>query len=436
MTNTSFDTLSRDQVRRLQLEQLQVILNRAYFNVDFYRKRMDDVKILPEAVGSLEELRRLPFTTSKELAQHYPYGLFAAPLKSIVRLKITANNEGKPVVVGFTRRDVALWQSLMVRLYEQVGVTDRDIVQVAYNFSLFPGAFTFIQAAETLGATMAPSATASATLQLKIMQDFRSTVLATTPAFALHIADTMESRGPGRAALNLRFILLGPEPVSEEARRRIERVFEAPVYALYGVTEMVEPGLAGECPDKNGFHVAEDHFLIEIVHPVTGDSVPPGREGELVITTLSTEAYPLIRYRTGDITVLNEAPCACGKKSARIAPILRRTDNRLSVRGIPFYPEQVEAILQDLDPSILDFRIVIHTHYGMGDQLDVLVVRPAERDLPGGSRSPYLELLRSHLRRSLGLGARVQLVDPDRLPKQGLTNKTVFRNTVSDYDIG
>jgi phenylacetate-CoA ligase len=436
MTNTSFDTLSRDQVRRLQLEQLQVILNRAYFNVDFYRKRMDDVKILPEAVGSLEELRRLPFTTSKELAQHYPYGLFAAPLKSIVRLKITANNEGKPVVVGFTRRDVALWQSLMVRLYEQIGVTDRDIVQVAYNFSLFPGAFTFIQAAEKLGATMAPSATASATLQLKIMQDFRSTVLATTPAFALHIADTMERRGPGRAALNLRFILLGPEPVSEEARRRIELVLEAPVYALYGVTEMVEPGLAGECPDKNGFHVAEDHFLIEIVHPVTGDSVPPGREGELVITTLSTEAYPLIRYRTGDITVRNEAPCACGKKSTRIAPILRRTDNRLSVRGIPFYPEQVGAILQDLDPSILDFRLLIHTHYGMGDQLDVLVVRPAESKFPGGSRSQYLELLRSHLRRSLGLGARVQLVDPDRLPKQGLINKTVFRNTISDYDIG
>jgi phenylacetate-CoA ligase len=436
MTNTSFDTLSRDQVRRLQLEQLQVILNRAYFNVDFYRKRMDDVKILPEAVGSLEDLRRLPFTTSKELAQHYPYGLFAAPLKSIVRLKITTNNEGKPVVVGFTRRDVALWQSLMVRLYERIGVTDRDIVQVAFNFSLFPGAFTFIQAAETLGATMAPSATASATLQLKIMQDFRSTVLATTPAFALHIADTMERRGPGRAALNLRFILLGPESVSEEARRRIELVLEAPVYALYGVTEMVEPGLAGECPAKNGFHVAEDHFLIEIVHPVTGNSVPPGREGELVITTLSTEAYPLIRYRTGDITVLNEAPCTCGKKSARIAPILRRTDNRLSVRGIPFYPEQVEAILQDLDPSILDFRLVIHTHYGMGDQLDVLVVRPAGSEFPDGSRSQYLELLRSHLRRSLGLGARVQLVDLDRLPKQGLTNKTVFRNTISDYDIG
>jgi phenylacetate-CoA ligase len=426
----AIDALSRDEIRRRQLEQLQVMLNRAYFHVDFYRRRMDEAGILPEALRSIEDLRRFPFTTSGDLAQRYPYGLFAEPLRSIVRLKITSDSEGNPIVVGFTRRDVAMWQSLMVRLYERVGVTDRDIVQVAFNFSQFPGAFTFSQAAEMLGATMAPSATASATLQLKIMRDFRSTVLATTPAFALHIADVLECgrTGMDRSELNLRVVLLGPDPVADAARERIEAVLRTPVYGLYGVTEMVEPGLAGECPGKDGLHAAEDHFLLEIVHPVTGEPVPEGSEGELVVTTLTTEAYPLIRYRTGDVTTLRTTACACGRTSARIAPVLRRTDSRTSVRGNPVYPEHVGAILRKLDPGILDYRLIVHTRYGMGEQLDVLVVRPVGEGFPGGGRSQYLEMLRSHVRRGVGVGARVQLVDPERLPREGLGDKVVFRS--------
>ncbi len=433
MATAESPPVTREQIRQLQLERLQVSLNRAYLHVEFYRQRMDGLGILPEEVGTFETLRRFPFTTRRDLAEHYPYGLFAMPLRNIVRLKMTAGSGGQPVVVGFTKHDVAMWQELMVRLYRRLGVNDRDIVQVAFNSSLFPGAYTFMQAAEALGATLAPSATVSATLQLKIMQDFRSTVLATNPAFALHIVDAMERQGIDPGGLQLRLVLLGPEALPETTRDHLETFLRVPVRVLYGVAEMVEPGLAGECLAKNGLHLAEDQFLAEIIHPTTGEPVPPGQEGELTLTTLTTEAYPLIRYRTGDVTVWQAAPCVCGQVSARIRPILRRTDNRVSVRGIPFYPEQVGATLWSLDPAVEDYRLIIYTRQGIGEQLEILVTRSTGAEIPGDSRSSYLELLRSHMRRTLGLGARVQLVDDDRLPMEGLISKTVFRNLSTDY---
>jgi phenylacetate-CoA ligase len=439
MAHGSSDYRSREETRQLQLEQLQMTLNRAYFNVDFYRRRMDALQLLPEDIASGEDLGRFPFTTRQDLAAHYPYGLFAEPLKSIVRLKISNPawlEQHRPIVVGFTRHDVAMWQSLMVRLYKQLGITERDIVQVAFNFSLFSGAFTFNHAAEILGATLAPSATISATLQLQIMQDFRSTVLTTTAAFALHMAETMERRSVDASHLYLRLILLGPDPLAEGTRQRLEAAFKIPVYGLYGVNEMMEPGVAGECPAQDGLHLAEDQFLAEIVHPTTGEPVTAGHEGELVLTTLTTEAYPLIRYRTGDVTVLREAPCVCGRTSARLAPILRRTDNRISIRGIPLYPEQVEALLRGIDPALDDFRLIVYTSYGIGEQLEIYLIRSSSHDFPGGSRSQYLELIRSHVRRVLGLGVRVQIVDAERLPKEGLIYKTVFRNTASLSDRG
>ena len=430
MTQGVIGYLSREETRQWQMEQLQVTLNRAYFNVDFYRRRMDTLRLLPEDISSLDNLRNFPFTTRQDLVEHYPYGLFAEPLKSIVRLKISNPawlDQDRPIVVGFTRHDVGMWHSLMVRLYEQLGIRQRDIVQVAFNFSLFPGAFTFNQAAELLGATLAPSATISATLQLQIMQDFRSTVLATTAAFALHMAETMERQGLDPASLHLRLILLGPDALAQSTRERLESAFQIPVYGLYGVNEMVEPGVAGECPAQDGLHLAEDQFLAEIVRPATGEPVPAGHEGELVLTTLTTEAYPLIRYRTGDITVLREAPCSCGRTLARIAPILRRTDHRLSIRGIPLYPEQVEALLRGIDPLLDDFSLIVYTHYGVGEQLELQLVRSATQDFPGGNRSQYLDLIRSHIRRVLGLGTRIQIVAPEHLPQEGLTYKTVFK---------
>lgn len=434
MAQETPDRLSYEQVRQLQAERLQMTLNRAYFHVDFYRRRMDALRMLPEDIAGTPDLRIFPFTTREDLRDHYPYGLFAVPLRNIVRLKITAPalyGQGKPIVIGFSRHDVKMWQSLLVRLYRQLGVTERDIVQVAFNFSLFPGAFTFNYAAEEIGATLAPSATNSAVMQLQIMQDFRSTILATTAAFALHIVDTMDSGGIDPASLYLRLILVGPDPLPEATRQKLESAFGIPVFGLYGVSEMGEPGMAGECEAKEGLHLAEDQFLAEIVHPLTGDPVPPGQEGELVITTLTAEAYPLIRFRTGDITVLRESPCACGRTWSRILPILRRTDNRLSIRGIPVYPEHVEQLLRTLDPKLLDFRLIVYTAHGIGEQLELMLTREEDNDLPGGGRPQYLDLLRSNIRRALGLGMRVLLTPPDRLPREGLIYKTVFRNTAN-----
>ncbi|MDY0041265.1 MAG: AMP-binding protein, partial [Desulforhabdus sp.] len=315
------------------------------------------------------------------------------------------------------------------------GVTDRDIVQVAFNFSLFPGALTFNQAVESLGATLAPSAMISATLQLQIMQDFRSTVLATTAAFALHIVETMKRQQTDPENLHLKLILLGPDPLAEETRQHLEAAFGVPVYGLYGVSEMVEPGMAGECRHKSGLHWAEDQFLAEIVNPVTGEPVAHGQEGELVITTLTTEGYPIVRYRTGDVTVMHESPCPCGRNLARISPVFRRTDNRLSVRGIPLYPEQVEELLTGIDPAIEDIRVIVHTRHGIGERLEIMIARSPARELPRESRSQYLEGLRSQLRRALGLGARIHLVDLDRLPKEGLIRKTVFMSATALHDL-
>lgn len=431
------DTLSRKDIRQLQLERLQTTLNRAYFNVDFYRHRMDSLELLPEDVATFEDLRRFPFTTRQDLADHYPYGLFAVPLRSIVRLKVSSpmlRDRGNPVVVGFTRHDVGMWQALMMRLYEQLEVTDRDIVQVAFNFALFPGALTFNQAAESIGATLAPSATISATLQLQIMRDFRSTVLATTAAFALHLAETMKRRQLDPANLHLKIVLTGPDPLAEETRTHLEGAFGAPVYGLYGVSEMVEPGIAGECPAKNGLHWAEDQFLAEIIDPATGEAVRQGQEGELVITTLTAEGYPIVRYRTGDVTVWHESPCPCGRSLARISPIARRTDNRISVRGIPLYPEQLEAMLASIDPAIDDLRLVVHTRHGIGEQLEILLARLPDKEFLQGGRAHYQEFLRSHVRRALGLGVRIHLVERDRLPREGLIRKTIFKRADTPYD--
>ncbi len=429
MVGETVDSMDRESLIQLQLERLQMTLNRAYLNVDFYRSRMDSLGIAPEDVETLEDFRRLPLTTSEDLADHYPYGLFAVPLKSVVRLKITASRDGRPIVVGFTRRDVALWQSLVARLFRRLGICEKDIVQIAFNYSLFPGAFTFNYATEQIGATVAPSATVSARIQLQIMRDFRSTVMATTPSFAMHLLDTLEGTStdsPSSLMPRLRMLILGPDPVPPPLQSRLEQRFGVPVYRLYGVTEMVEPGLAAECSHGGGLHVSEDHFLVEVIRPSTGDPVPVGEEGELVISTLSAEAYPFIRYRTGDIVRLDPSPCPCGLKMVRMSPVIRRSDNRISVRGIPIHPERVEKILREMDPHVADYRLVVNTRYSLGETLEVWIVRENDKtsDEAKGNR---LEKIRSRLRRELGLGVRVLEVPEDRLPQEGLTYKTTFR---------
>ncbi len=418
--------LSRDEIKDLQLERLQLTCNRAYTRVDFYRGLFDKKGILPDDIKSLDDLRELPFTTRKDLAEHYPYGLFAVPLKDIVRLKYSTSIGDSPIVIGYTKRDTKMWADLMARYMAMIGVGERDIVQIAFNYSLFTGAFNFNAGAEAIGATIAPSATVSATVQLKIMKDFRSTVLATTPSFALHILKTMEQQKIDSHMLHLKVGIFGPEPMDSRLREELEDGFGIKAFGVYGISEMVEPGVGGECQAQEGLHLAEDHFLAEIINPATGQLLSPGSPGELVITTLTTEAYPLIRYRTGDITSISEAPCACGRRTIRMSPSFRRSDDRIMIRGVGIYPQQVEKIIRDVAPAVPDFRIVITTTRGIGERIDLLIAVPQEGDRTAQLKGQIIERLRSALRRNLGLGIRVQWCKLEKLPAEGLFYKTII----------
>ncbi len=418
--------LGRDQIRDLQLERLQLTCNRAYSRVEFYRKRFDEIGLMPEDIKDLDDLEKFPFTTQEDLAGHYPYGMFAVPLKDIVRLKYSKSVGDSPIVIGYTKKDVKIWTQLMARFMSSIGIDKKDIVQIAFNYSLFTGAFNFNAGTEEIGATVAPSATVSATIQLKIMQDFRSTVLATTPSFALHILKTMRNQSLDPFLFHLRMGIFGPDFMNLRLRKELEHGFGIKAFSLYGVEELVEPGVAGECEYQEGLHIAEDHFYAEIINPVTGKILPPGSPGELVITTLTIEAYPLIRYRTGCITTLSESPCPCGRKTIRMSPSFRRSDDKITVRGVSIYPQQVERIIKEIEPAIADFRLIVHTTWGLGDRLDLLLVPPADEEAMKGSRAQVLESIRTTLRRHLGLGVRIQWTDREMIPAEGMLYKTVI----------
>jgi phenylacetate-CoA ligase len=413
--NEKIETLPRQELAHLQLERLQVTLNRCYAKVDFYRQRFEELSFLPEDLNSLEDLGRLPCTTPDDLAVHYPYGLFSVPLKSIVRLKFSAAPRVNPIVIGYTQRDVQNWLEVMARHLTAIGVGVRDIIQIAFNYGLFTGAFTFNQAAELIGATVAPTSIASATIQLQIMQDFRSTVLATSPTFAMHIAATREGLGIDLDQTFLRIGLFGPEAMSPDVRRRLQERLRIQAYTVYGVNEMVEPGMAAECQEKSGLHLAADHFYPEIVDPDTCQPLAAGQQGELVVTTLTNEGYPLIRFRTGDITRLDFSPCPCGRTGVRMAPPLSRSDDLFMVRGISIHPEQVKRLLGEVAPEVKSYRLIVGKRDGLNDQLELQVAYPENYVSEWYHTQALADDIRAHLRRALGLGIKVKLMEASNL---------------------
>ena len=422
--NQKMETLPREELAELQLERLQVTLNRAYAKVDFYRQRFEELGLLPEDISSLEDLRRIPCTTAADLAEHYPYGLFSVPLKSIVRLKFSAAPMGQPIVIGYTQKDVQNWLELMARHMTAMGVSVKDIIQVAFNYGLFTGAFTFNQAAELLGATVAPTSIASATIQLQIMQDFRSTVLATSPSFAMHIAETRERQNIDNNRIHLKIALLGPEAMSARVRGALEERLRVQAYSVYGVNEMVEPGVAAECQEKSGLHLAEDHFYGEVVDPHTCQPLTDGGEGELVITTLTNEGYPFIRFRTGDLTTLDLTPCPCGRTSMRMAAPQSRSDDLLIIRGIAIYPEQVARLLGEVAPEVDNYRLIVRQRLSLNDQLEVQVAYPTNFVSDWYRTHALADNIRAHLRRAIGLGVKVKLMEESNLA--GEKGKVIF----------
>ncbi len=406
------ESMNRRDLQDLQMERLQMVINQAYAHVDFYRRQFDQAGVSPDDIKTIADIKKIPFTTRQDLMDSYPYGLFAVPLRDVVYLQFPSGLYGNPIVIGYTREDLKNWREMVARIMVGVGITEHDVLQVAFNYGLFSGAMRFNQSAELIGAAVVPTSINSAEIQLRIMQDFRSTVLATTPSFALHMAETMKRKKIARANLCLRLALLGAEPWPEEVRQTIEEDLGLQAYDIYGVLELVEPGVAGECPARQGLHINEDHFFAEVIDPVSGENLPEGEEGELVLTTLTNAAYPLLRYRTSDVTALNYAPCSCGRTLARMARVLQRTDQMITVRGINVFPEKIREVLTNFPELQKDYSLQVRRKKGLNDQLQLNVaLSPRLTHVLEKKKEDLQEEIQMALRRAIGLSIEVKLME-------------------------
>ena len=406
------ETLSRPELEQIQLERLQASVNRAYKNVAFYRKRFGELNIAPEDVQSLADLRKLPFTAKDDLRENYPYDMLAVPLREVVRIHASSGTTGKPTVCGYTADDLRTWSELVARILSAGGVTKDDLVQISFAYGLFAGGFGLHYGAERIGASVIPASSGDTQRQVQIMQDFRTTALVGTPTYALQIAEAMDDMGVNPKGLALRVGLFGGEPLSERMRQEIESRLSISATDNYGLSEVIGPGVSGECDRKNGLHISEDHFIAEIVDPESGEPRGPGEAGELVLTTLTREAMPIVRFRTRDITSLTFEPCACGRTTARMSRVMHRTDDMLIIRGVNVYPSQIEEVLLQVEGVEPHYLVVVERKSGV-DTVQVQVEVPGA--LLTGDVSHLLrtqELLRQRLEAALGLTVEVKLVEP------------------------
>lgn len=413
----SRECMSRDELEQLQLERLQATINRVHKNVIHYRKIFNERGIIPEDIQSLADLTRLPFTTREDLRLDYPYGMFAVPLREVVRIHSSSGTTSKPIVVGYTKNDVRMWSNLVARFMTASGVTRDDLVQIAFNYGLFTGAFGLHYGAETIGASVIPMSTGNTEKQIMIMQDYKTTVLVCTPSYALILADRMNQMGVDAKGLSLKVGLFGGEPWSEAMRVEIEARLHLKATDNYGLSEVIGPGVAGECVCRKGMHISEDAFIPEIIDPDTEAVLPPGSTGELVLTTLNKEAFPMIRYRTGDLTSLDYERCDCGRTGVRMKKTMTRSDDMLIVKGVNVFPSQIQEILFDTAQGEASHQIVVEREGAM----DVLEVRieVTERIFTIEVQRPraFLEMFKKRIKSVIGIDVAVSLVEPGSLPR-------------------
>jgi phenylacetate-CoA ligase len=416
--NEEFETLPREALEALQLKRLRSLVERVYGTVPFYRKKLDECGYKPGDIRSLQDLSRLPFTTKIDLRDTYPFGLFAVPMERVVRIHASSGTTGKPVVVGYTRRDIDTWAELMARTLSCGGTTKGDIVQNAYGYGLFTGGLGAHYGAEKIGAAVIPISGGNSKRQIMLMQDFGSTILTSTPSYALNLAEVMAEEGVDPSTLKLKCGLFGAEPWSEAMRKEIERKLHINAIDIYGLSEVIGPGVASEClEEKHGLHVFEDHFIPEIIDPETGKVLPRGEIGELVFTTVTKEAFPVIRYRTRDISRLIEVPCSCGRTHIRMERISGRTDDMLIIRGVNVFPSQIETVLMAVEGVEPHYQLIVTRE----EQLDVLEVQvevnesvftDAVKGLEGLSRKVEREI-----KDVLGVSCKVKLVEPKTIQR-------------------
>ena len=412
------ETFSRAEMEALQLERLQLTVKRIYEKVPYYREKMDEKEICPEDIKNLSDLSKLPFTVKDDLRKNYPFGLFTVPKKDMVRIHASSGTTGKPTVVGYTQNDIDTWSELIARLVTMAGATNEDIAQVAFGYGLFTGAFGLHYGLEKAGILVVPTSSGNTEKQLMLMKDFETTILVCTPSYALHMAEVAERIGINpKNDLKIRLGLFGGEGSSEAIREEIQRSWGMLATENYGMSELIGPGVSGECICLKGMHINEDHFIPEIIDPVTEEVLPPGEKGELVITTITKEALPLIRYRTKDITRLMYEPCECGRTLVRMAKIEGRTDDMLIIRGVNVFPSQIEEVLLNFAEIGPHYEIFVKKN-GHLDFLEIDVELMDSTLLDSYQKMQELnEKIRHDLRTILSIDAKINLVSPRTLKR-------------------
>lgn len=415
--NKEMECADRETMRALQLKKLKETVKYEYDNVPYYREKMDKAGVKPEDIQTLEDIRKLPFITKEDIAANYPTGLFAKPMEEIVRIHASSGTTGKPKIAGYTRNDLALWGECVARAMASAGQDSKSVIQVAYGYGLFTGGLGAHIGAETIGATVLPMSSGNTKKQIMFMQDMKSTALACTPSYALTIAEGVAKAGIDPADLSLQSGIFGAEPWTEGMRKDIEKGLGIKAYDIYGLTEIVGPGVSISCDEHNGMHIQEDYFYPEIIDPETLEPLPDGEIGELVFTTLGKEGFPMIRYRTRDLCYLMRDKCACGRTTVRMSKILGRTDDMLIIRGVNVFPSQIETVISKFEELTINYMIYV----GRENNKDTFDL---EVELAPGlaiDNIKFIEDLRSRLdhalRDMLGIGCKTKFLNEGTLPR-------------------
>ncbi len=424
--NRHFECMDRDGIRQIQGERLRETVERVYFNVPYYRSKMQQAGLGPESIQSIDDIAKLPFTTKTDLRDNYPFGLFAVPMSEIVRVHASSGTTGKPTVVGYTRNDISTWSEVMARTLTSAGANRNDFIQVAYGYGLFTGGLGLHYGGEKIGASVIPISGGNTVRQIQLMHDFGSTVLACTPSYALFLAEAIEESGINRNDLKLRVGVFGAEPWTENMRREIEDKLRIKAIDIYGLSEVIGPGVASECPVQEGLHINEDHFFPEIIDPKTLKVLPAGSTGELVFTTLTKEGLPLIRYRTRDLTRLTYDKCKCSRTMVRMEKCLGRSDDMLIIRGVNLFPSQVESVLLEMSEIKPHYLLIVDRV----NNLDTLELKVEVDEAFFQDKISQLESLRqklqNNLENALGLGIKVTLVEPKIIERSEGKSKRVI----------
>ncbi|SCM82656.1 phenylacetate--CoA ligase family protein [Sporomusa sp. GT1] len=408
--NKPAETMQREEMTQLQAGRLKEIVDRLYRQQPFYRSKMQEAGLLPEDIGSLEDITKLPFTTKQDMRDNYPYGLFAVPMSEIIRIHASSGTTGRPTVVGYTKRDIGIWSEVAARSLVAAGLSKQSCIQVAYGYGLFTGGLGIHYGAELLGASVIPISSGNTARQIALMKDFGTTALACTPSYALYIAETMREMGIEPGETSLKVGIFGAEPWSEQMRQEIEAQLGIKAIDIYGLSEIIGPGVAIECCAQNGLHISEDHFYPEIINPLTGEVLPDGEKGELVITTLTKEGMPMVRYRTRDLSVLHREKCTCGRTLVRMSKVLGRSDDMLIIRGVNVFPSQVESVLLGIGETSPHYQLIVERK----DNLDHLTVLVEVTDEMFSDEVRGLEVLEAKIKAELAsvlsVSASVRLV--------------------------